>query len=166
MKFLCTVEGRERVVQFSDDRSTFSLDGLPVSANVQEVEPGIYSVLVEGRSSEIRVQEGVGGILDVFLNGRHYAVRASDPRSRWAGHRQRGGLEQEGRQHIPAPMPGKVVRVLVTERQKVEAGQGVVVVEAMKMQNEIKSPKSGTVAEVKVEEGAAVTAGQTLVVVE
>ena len=72
----------------------------------------------------------------------------------------------EGRQNLTAPMPGKVVRVLLHSGDEVSAGQGVVVVEAMKMQNEIKSPKTGRVIEVRVAEGATVTANQVLAVVE
>ncbi|MBC7929115.1 MAG: biotin/lipoyl-binding protein, partial [Rubrivivax sp.] len=71
-----------------------------------------------------------------------------------------------GRAQINAPMPGKVVRVLVEAGQAVEAGAGLVVVEAMKMQNELKSPKTGTVSEVRVEPGATVNAGDVLVIIE
>ncbi|HWQ03049.1 MAG TPA: biotin/lipoyl-containing protein, partial [Candidatus Nitrosotenuis sp.] len=76
-----------------------------------------------------------------------------------------GALEAEGRQEILAPMPGKVVRVLVKSGDAVEAGHGLLVVEAMKMQNEIKSPKSGKVERVLVSEGQNVNAGETLAVV-
>ena len=72
----------------------------------------------------------------------------------------------EGKKKIVAPMPGKVVRVLVKEGAEVEAGQGVVVVEAMKMQNELKSPKQGTVQKVIAVEGANVNAGDVLLIVE
>ena len=72
----------------------------------------------------------------------------------------------EGRKQLVAPMPGKVVRVLVKPGDEVKAGQGVVVVEAMKMQNEIKSSKTGRVVEVRVSEGATVNANQVLAVIE
>jgi biotin carboxyl carrier protein len=72
----------------------------------------------------------------------------------------------EGRQQLTAPMAGKVVRVLLKPNDEVAAGQGVVVVEAMKMQNEIKSPKAGRVIEIRVIEGATVTANQILAIVE
>src|SRR5262249_57859634 len=73
---------------------------------------------------------------------------------------------QPGQQHLTAPMPGKVMRVLLTPGAQVKAGQGVVIVEAMKMQNEVKSPKSGQLVEVRVKEGDTVTANQILAVVE
>ena len=72
----------------------------------------------------------------------------------------------EGKQQVVAPMPGKVVRILRSVGDKVAAGHGVVVVEAMKMQNEIKSPKEGLVVEIRVREGATVSANQVLAVVE
>ena len=76
--------------------------------------------------------------------------------------RRHGTLEAEGRQQILAPMPGKIIRVLVQTGEKVDAGQGLLVVEAMKMQNEIRSPKSGTVERVLVKEGQPVNAGEIL----
>jgi biotin carboxyl carrier protein len=85
-----------------------------------------------------------------------------DPRSWRRGHGE--GIELEGRQKIVAPMPGKVVRVLVEPGQSVAAGQGLLVIEAMKMQNEIRSPKSGTVEKLAVE-GQTVNAGEILAIV-
>ena len=83
-----------------------------------------------------------------------------DPRS-WRGRRQ-GALEVEGRQEIVAPMPGKVIRLLVAAGDAVEAGQGLLVVDAMKMLNEIRSPKSGKVERLLAKEGQAVNAGEVL----
>jgi biotin carboxyl carrier protein len=71
----------------------------------------------------------------------------------------------EGKQQIPAPMPGKVVRILVSAGETVEANQGLVVVEAMKMQNEIRAPKSGTIERIFIREGQAVAAGEALVTI-
>ena len=89
-------------------------------------------------------------------------MEIADPR---AWRRGRGGsIELEGRQQVAAPMPGKIVRVLVAPGQQVEAGQGLLVIEAMKMQNEIRSPKSGTVEKL-VREGQTVNAGEILAVV-
>ena len=101
--------------------------------------------------------------MQVNKNGRTILVEIFDPRALRG--RGRGGSAQ-GRQNVTAPMPGKVIRVLVAAGDAVEAGQGLVAVEAMKMQNEMKSPKAGRVAEMKTKEGAAVTAGDVLVVVE
>ncbi|MFN3323016.1 MAG: biotin/lipoyl-containing protein [Bryobacteraceae bacterium] len=132
------------------------------TASVVEVEPGVYSVVLDGRSYEARVSpSGRGWGVDVGPS--HFEVEAADPRSSRGRARTFAGDE---RLELKAPMPGKVVRVLVEPGGTVEAGQGLVVVEAMKMQNEMKSPRPGVVAAVRVQEGATVNAGDVLVVVE
>jgi biotin carboxyl carrier protein len=93
-----------------------------------------------------------------------FTAEVADPRA-WSGRRPRT-LEAEGRQPVVAPMPGKVVRLLVKAGDTVEAGQGLLVVEAMKMQNEIRSPKSGVVERLLAQEGQPVNAGETLAWVE
>jgi biotin carboxyl carrier protein len=132
------------------------------AASVLEVEPGVYSVLIEGRSFQARVESGVDGLV-VHLGGRRFLAELQDPR-RWS--RTSGALRREGREHVRAPMPGKVVRLLAAEGQQVQAGQGLLVIEAMKMQNEIKAPRAGRVVSLSVGEGATVTAGQALAVLE
>lgn len=122
-----------------------------------EVEPGVYSVLWAGRVYEARVEGDT-----VAVGGVVHTVRVADPRELTSAP---AGVNSRGRAEIAASMPGKVVRVLVAEGDEVEAGQGVVVVEAMKMQNEMQSPRAGRVAEVRVKEGAAVAAGDVMVVV-
>jgi biotin carboxyl carrier protein len=131
--------------------------------SVEEVEAGVYSMIREGRSYEIVVREGLDGMLDIHVNGRHYNARVRDPRR---AARRRGGLVLDGAQNVLAPMPGKVVRFLVVNGEDVRAGQGLVVVEAMKMQNEIKSPKAGKVIKIVADEGATVNSGQVLLTVE
>jgi biotin carboxyl carrier protein len=117
--------------------------------SLEKLEPGCHSVLIGGRS--YRVTDGSSDV-EVF-----------DPRSLRG--RKAAGASQ-GRQDVLAPMPGKVVRVLVAVGDHVGPGQGLVVVEAMKMQNEIKSRKAGRVAEVRTRPDAAVVAGEVLLVVE
>jgi biotin carboxyl carrier protein len=106
---------------------------------------------------------GGAGPSEVVVNGRAFAVEVFDPREMRA--RKSAGAG-EGRQNIAAMMPGKVVRVLVAQGDEVEAGQGLIVVEAMKMQNEMKSPKAGRVIEVKTKPDATVAAGEILMVIE
>jgi biotin carboxyl carrier protein len=137
------------------------LDGKSLAADVVEVAPGIYSILLGAESFEVRVEERGAGLV-VHAGGNYWTAEVADPR-RW---RRRGGtLEVEGRQQVVAPMPGKVVRVLAKAGDAVEAGQGLLVVEAMKMQNEIRSPKKGTVERLLVAEGQAVNAGDILLTV-
>jgi biotin carboxyl carrier protein len=131
-------------------------------ASVIEVEPGIYSVLWRGRSYEVKIaSNGNPSIIDV--DGHRIPIEITDPRSVRPNGAGRAG---EGRQSIVAPMPGKIVRVLVAEGDEVAAGQGIVVVEAMKMQNEMKCSRGGRVVSVSAKEGAAVTAGEVLAVIE
>jgi biotin carboxyl carrier protein len=142
------------------------VNGRPVEVDaeqlksVAQVEPGVYSVLAGGRSFEVRAIATQGG-LRVEVDGRRYTAEAYDPRDR--GQKSAAALAT-GRQNIAAPMPGKVVRVLVREGDTVEVGQGLVVVEAMKMQNEMKALRVGAVVEVCVRDGDTVSAGDTLVV--
>jgi biotin carboxyl carrier protein len=99
------------------------------------------------------------GSLQLQTSREELVAEVFDPRA-WRG--RHSAAEAEGRQQIVAPMPGKIVRVLVREGELVEAGQGLLVVEAMKMQNEIRSPKSGTVERVLAQEGQPVNAGEIL----
>lgn len=139
-----------------------TVDGQPTGADIVAVAPGVYSVLWQGESFEVRVELATGGYR-VDVRGQELHVAVHDPRR--LSRRSGATLDTEGRQNITAPMPGKVVKVLVAERSAVEAGQGLMVVEAMKMQNEIRSPKKGVVEKIYVREGASVSGGETLLVV-
>lgn len=127
-----------------------------------KVERGVWSLLSGTRQRELRVAlEGDEYV--VTLRGRQTRVRIEDPRQ-WNG--SCAGKAASGIAKVASPMPGKVVKLLVALGDFVEIGQGLVVVEAMKMQNEMKSPIAGTVTKVQADEGATVTANQVLVVVE
>jgi biotin carboxyl carrier protein len=125
-----------------------------------EVAPNTFSVLLNGESHQIRIAPRADGTLTLHTGVAEYHAEVTDPRL-WRG-RKHGALATEGRQQITAPMPGKVVRLLVSEGDAVEAGQGLLVVEAMKMQNEIHSPKAGKVGKLLAKENQAVNAGDVL----
>ena len=161
MKWNVVIDGRSlevEVTRGSDDVWRLRKDNSGFEASVVEVEPSVYSILIDGKSYEARIQHGW-----VDVGRRHFAVEAEDPRALRTGG---SASTAEGRKNVAAPMPGKVIRVLVQEGEAVEAGQGLVVVEAMKMQNEMKSPKAGRVAKLSAIEGAAVTAGEVLATIE
>jgi biotin carboxyl carrier protein len=139
-----------------------TIDGRRVEADATKISPGVYSILLEGRSLEVRFESLVDGML-LHTAGREYRVEIVDLRS-WRRSRS-GRIDLAGRQQIAAPMAGKVVRVLVAPGQRVESGQGLLVVEAMKMQNEIRSPKTGTVERLLAKEGQAVNSGEILAVI-
>ena len=166
MKYEILLGGTARVVELKQSNGSweFSLDGKPLAADVVEVAPNTFSVLLNGESHQIRIAPRPDGTLTLHIGLAEYQAEVSDPRA-WRG-RRHGALEAEGRQQITAPMPGKVVRVLVKPGDAVEAGQGLLVVEAMKMQNEIRSPKRGKVEKLLAKEGQAVNAGEVLVWVE
>jgi len=162
MKFEVRIGEQIRVVELEreDSRWRISLDGQPVDADAVEIAPNIFSILLRGQSHEIRVTPSPNGTLTLQTGCEEFIAEVIDPRS-WSG-RRHSAVEAEGRQQIVAPMPGKIVRVLVKPGEAVEAGQGLLVVEAMKMQNEIRSPKSGVVERLLVQEGQAVNAGEIL----
>ncbi len=124
----------------------------------------VISILLGGKAYEVKRERSLSGETHMIVGSARYASEVQDPRS-LKTRRAKAGAE-EGPQKLNAPMPGKIVRILVPEKGEVEAGQGVIVVEAMKMQNELKSPKKGVVAKVLVGEGATVNAGEALVIIE
>ena len=146
-----------------------TVDGRAVAVDVRLLEPGVMSLLItlpetgdrEAAGRQYRcVLDGNGVVID----GRRYGFEVEDPRSLQG--RRGAGAGTEGPRPVKAPMPGRVVRLLVEAGESVEEGQGVVVIEAMKMQNELKSPKAGRVVRVGAAVGDTVGSGEVLVVVE
>jgi biotin carboxyl carrier protein len=158
-------EEKTRVIELERDGATWrvKLDGRPFAVDAVEIAPNTLSILLDGASFEINVTPSPDGKLKLQTGSREFIAEVIDPHA-WSG-RRHGSVEAEGRQQIVAPMPGKVVRLLVREGDRVEAGQGLLVVEAMKMQNEIRSPKNGAVERVLAKEGQPVNAGDVLCVV-
>ena len=140
------------------------VDGRAVSVDVQLLEPGVMSLLIADPDAPRRQYRCVLDGDGVVIGGRRYGFEVDDPRSLQG--RRGAGAGTEGPRPVKAPMPGRVVRLLVEVGEDVEEGQGVVVIEAMKMQNELKSPKAGRVARVGVVVGDTVGSGDVLVVVE
>lgn len=166
MEFEVTIAGRRQRVQLRRGAGRlweFRLDDELAEADVIEVAPGVFSVLLGGEAFELQV-ECDGESYRVHHRGRELTAEVID-RRRWSQRRRGAGVESAGPKQVQAPMPGKVIAVLVAVGDRVEAGRGLVVVEAMKMQNEIPAPKSGVVKQVQVAAGDTVEHGQTLVVV-
>jgi biotin carboxyl carrier protein len=139
------------------------LDGREIPVDVVYGQNGVLSVLLGGKSYEVK-QETVGGETNVVVGHERFSASVLDPRSFRS--RSRAGATELGVMKIKAPMPGKVVRILAGVGDQVETGQSVIVIEAMKMQNELKAPKNGVLKKIKVAEGATVDAGQALAEVE
>jgi biotin carboxyl carrier protein len=167
MKCEIELDGKLRSVEVihSGERTRWTVDGseLDADADAVEVSPGIYSILIGGKSLEARVEAKGDSQLRVTVAGREYDATIRNPR-KWKRDRSAGAVA-EGRQQVTTPMPGKIVLVLAKSGDVVELGQGIVVVEAMKMQNEIRSPKSGTVERLLVVSGQTVNAGEVVAIV-
>jgi biotin carboxyl carrier protein len=148
------------------ERVFADIDGRSYQLEVQELAVGRYALMCEGRVFECRA-EGTpesGKTVEVFVGNRPFPIAITDPkRLRSAA---TATAHADGAARIIAPMPGKVVRVLVEAGAQVETGDGIVVVEAMKMQNEMKAPKAGKVSSLNVQQGATVNAGDVLAIIE
>ena len=165
MLYDVTIDGKNYRLELSraDGRWTCRLDGRELQIDAVLARPDVLSVLIEGKAYEVK-RERTTTDLHLWVGPVRYAAELRDPRSLRG--RRDGTGDAAGPKKLVAPMPGKVVRVLVNEKAEVEAGQGLLVVEAMKMQNEIKSPKKGIVQKLVASPGTAVNAGDVLAIVE
>ena len=157
------VNGRARTVDVRPGgrRYDVSIDGRSAAVDLVRTPTG-WSLLLDGRSHEVALEDGPAGTA-VYVDGQRVPVTLPDARRFGAGGRHAdGGPQGPGR--ITSPMPGRVVKVLVAPGDQVVARQGLVVVEAMKMENELRAPAAGTVTEVRVTEGASVEANAVLVI--
>jgi biotin carboxyl carrier protein len=138
------------------------INGKPVEpagdATVVETEPGVWSVLTGGASYEARVE-----VDEIVIDGHRFSYEIDDPRQ-WKHSQGSAGIH--GKISITAAMPGRIVRILAAAGDLVVAGQGIVVIEAMKMQNELKAPRDGRVTAIEVKEDDRVNAGAILAMIE
>ena len=166
MTYEVIIDGKTHRVELArslEARLQCFVDGRTLDVDAVEAGRDVLSIVIDGRAWEVK-RERVGGDMHLMIAGERYAAEVRDPRS-FRG-RKAAGAGLEGPKKLVSPMPGKVVRVLVSAGTEVEAGQGVIVVEAMKMQNEIKSPKKGIVKKLVAAAGTAVNAGDVLAIVE
>lgn len=173
MKLNVTINNRQHQVELQADNPLLvaSLDGAkreltlhtPSHVNYTSRDR-TYLVTMANQVYECAVSMTSKGAMEISIGGEVFTAHVSDPRALPTGGSASGAAS--GRARITAPMPGKIVRVLVEQGAEVAAGDGLLVVEAMKMQNEIKAPKSGMVVELHVEQGTTVAAGDVLVIVE
>jgi biotin carboxyl carrier protein len=165
MTYDVTIDGKSYRLELAQVRGGWEckLDGRPLEIDAVLPRRDVLSVIIGGKAYEVK-RERTATDLHLWVGPVRYEATLSDPRSLQS--RRAAGGGEEGPRKLLAPMPGKVVRVLLAEGAEVDAGQGVVVVEAMKMQNEIKSPKKGTVRKLVAAVGANVNAGEVLAVVD
>jgi len=166
MKLQAEVDGTTSEVEVRRDgeRLVARVDDREYELEISEPEPGIFLLKHSGRIFNTFALERRDGKSEVSVNGKSYGVQLSDPKGlRGSGIEH---LHDDGLVEIKTAMPGKVVRILTAVGETVEKGSGVIVVEAMKMQNEMRSPKDGVIKEIRVLEGGTVNAGEVLVVIE
>jgi biotin carboxyl carrier protein len=164
MTYDVTIDGKTHRLELDRSENGWScrVDGREIPVDAVLARANVLSLRIGNRAFEVKC-ERVGPEIHFWVGSERFAVEVRDPRS------LRGRVrdsDEHGPKKLTAPMPGKVVRILASQGAEIEAGAGVVVVEAMKMQNEVKSPKKGTIQKIAVNVGAAVNAGDVLAIVE
>jgi biotin carboxyl carrier protein len=162
MKYLVTVAGREIPVEVNG--GTVRVGDRELPAHLSPV-PGtpLRHLQLAAESHSLAMDPAGPGVWQVQVRGGRYEIEVVDERTRYIRSLTGSGAARAGPAHLKAPMPGLVVRILVTPGQAIEPGQGLVVLEAMKMENELRAGAAGTVRSVPVEPGQAVEKGQVLV---
>ena len=177
MKFVAMMDGRQQTVEVQKDFENpdiyhMTLDGHAYDVDARRMPSQIVSMLLDNKSYDVDLEriakrsDTLDGRVHVRVRGRVLRFEMLDERRLKMKEAQGFRMEVGGVASIDSPMPGKVIKILANEGDVVKAGQGVIVVEAMKMENEIKSPKDGVVKEIKVKEGDAVEAGARMALIE
>lgn len=165
MIYEVSIAGKIHKIELSKAESGWRcrLDGREIPLDIIPTREGVFSLLLDGKSYEVK-QENTATETNIVVGYERFNAVVRDPRSFRS--RNRAGAAGEGVKKITAPMPGKIVRILAQQGAEVEVGQGILVVEAMKMQNELKSPKKGVLKKLNASEGTPVEAGQVLAEIE
>lgn len=162
IKYIAAIGEKEYEIEIVDEHHViignrlYEIDLSPVS------EQTVYSLLVDNKSYEVYTYPGENDSLHVFTMGRMYDVRVEDERERRLRAQAGKIVATGGEFHLKAPMPGLVVSIPVEEGQMVEKGQILIILESMKMQNELKSPRAGKVSRIRVKPGESVEQRATL----
>ncbi len=161
MKYITTVNNKEFEIEVVDEHHVRIGDRL-IEVNFEPVSgQPVFSLLLDGKSYESFVYEGDED-WQVLLRGRQFQVTVEDEREKRLRAAAGGGVSESGEYHLKAPMPGLVVAIPVNEGDAIEKGQVILILESMKMQNELKSPRAGTMGRIRVKPGESVEQKQTL----
>ena len=165
MKYITTVEDKQFLVEIIDEKHV-SVDGKIYNVDFESVSgQPVFSLIVDGKSHEAYVQEG-DETWQVLMRGQLYPVKVEDEREKRLRAAAGGGVAETGEFHLKAPMPGLVIAIPVTEGQEVKKGQVLLILESMKMQNELKAPRDGKVSRIRVKPGESVEQKQALLSVQ
>ncbi|HEV8662611.1 MAG TPA: biotin/lipoyl-containing protein [Candidatus Methylomirabilis sp.] len=167
MAYIVSCEGKDYAVEVAREGSRYrvTLDGAPTEVDLRPMGRRLYSLLLGADSYEVDVL-AEGSRVALIVSGEAYQVEVVDERERRLRQASSRAEGRAGRQEVSAPMPGKVVAVLVQVGHEVAVGQGLVVIEAMKMENELKATGAGRVAEIRAVAGKTVNGGEVLLVLE
>lgn len=161
MKYVTTIEDKEFEIEIVDEHH-IHIGGRLLTVDFESVSgQPVFSLIVDGKSYESYVYQGDED-WEVLLRGRQFQVKIEDEREKRLKAAAGGGVAEGGEFHLKAPMPGLVVSVLVEEGQEIKKGQVMLILESMKMQNELKAPRDGTLGRIRVKAGESVEQKQTL----
>ena len=164
MKYIATVDGRDFAIDV-EEPGAVEVDDEALAVDLRPIDgQQLYSLLLGPKSYELYVERREG-VYYILLDGDRYAVEVEDARLKQVKTMSRQEHEVHGQATVAAPMPGLVVRVLVAPGDAVAEGQGLAILEAMKMENEIRAPRPGVITSVQVEPGRAVNLGDVLMTV-
>ncbi|GER81221.1 MAG: biotin/lipoyl-binding protein [Anaerolineales bacterium] len=165
MKYITTLDGKEYLIEITDEHHV-SVNGRLLEVDFVSVNgQPVYSMIIDGKSYESYVYETEEG-WQVLTRGRQYNLTVEDEREKRLRAAAGGRVAESGEYHLKAPMPGLIVAIPVNEGDPVKKGQTLVILESMKMQNELKSPKDGTVGRIRVKQGETVEQRQALLSVQ
>lgn len=164
MIYFATVKDQEFIIEIKQDNK-ITVNGEPFDIDFQRMpRNGVTSLLINHRSLEAVVEEQ-DGLWQILIRGEQYPVEVADERSYRLSKARGSFTAPDGEVAVKSPMPGTIIAVPVSEGDIVQEGDKVVILESMKMENELRSPRDGVVVHVKVEAGAGVEKGQVLVII-
>ncbi|MBL8090545.1 MAG: biotin/lipoyl-binding protein [Anaerolineales bacterium] len=165
MKYITTVDGKEYQIEVVDEKHVRVGDRL-LEVDFESVNgQPVFSVILDGKSYESFISESDEG-WQVLMRGKQYQITVEDEREKRLRAAAGGGVAEGGEFNLKAPMPGLVVAIPVAEGQEIKKGQVLIILESMKMQNELKSPKDGIVERIRVKAGESVEQKQALLSVK
>ncbi len=166
MTYEVLIEGKPHQLELTQKKDEWDckLDGKSYNVDAVVARRDVISLIIDGDCYEVKREMTPPNDLHIWVKAVRFAAEVRDPRSLRS--RRAAAGDVAGPARIIAPMPGKIVRIIAREKDEVEPGAGVLVIEAMKMQNELKAPKKGIVTKLLVKEGTAVNAGDVLAIVE
>jgi pyruvate carboxylase subunit B len=164
MKYITIINDRQFEIEIDSDGG-LRVNGEPRTVDFRAMDESLYSILMENKSHEIVIEDRGGGEYELRLRGRLYTGQVLDERAQLMLTQRSAGVLPSGEIAIRAPMPGLIAAVTVTEGQEVAAGQTVVILESMKMQNELRTPRGGIVQRIEVQPGQSVEQNKVLVTI-